>query len=276
LIRSEGPIGVFDSGVGGLSVAREIKSLMPYEDILYIGDNANVPYGPRPKEQIIDLSSAISEYLIHEHAKIIVVACNTASGAALYSLREKFPKISFVGMEPAIKPASASTHTGVIGVLATPNTFSGELYASTLHRFAVDKRVLEDPCLGLVQQVENGELDSLFTREILNRSLAPMLEAGADTIVIGCTHYPFVLSLIREIVGENVVLINPAPAVARQTESLLKREKKVRLDMTRIGSIRLSTTGNKAIFEELVEKISPHDFNGAYYEKLTWKDGKLI
>jgi len=275
LERSEGPIGVFDSGLGGLSVAREIKSLMPYEDILYIGDNANVPYGPRPKEQIIALSSAISEYLIHEHAKIIVVACNTASGAALFRLRENFPEISFVGMEPAIKPAAASTHTGVIGVLATPNTFDGALYASTLHRFAEGKRVLEDPCPGLVQQIENGELDSSKTREILLRSLTPMLEADVDTIVLGCTHYPFVIPLIKEIVGEEVVLINPAPAVARQTESVLKREKTLRTDLKRIGSVKLNTTGNKAVFEGLVKRLIPQDFMGAYFDKLTWQDGKL-
>lgn len=275
MLPIDGPIGIFDSGLGGLSVAKEIKTLMPQEDILYIGDNINAPYGPRPKEQIITFSSAIADFLMKKGAKIIVVACNTASAAALASLRQNFSGISFIGMEPAIKPASESTRSGKIGVLATPNTFSGDLYNSTLHRFAEGKSVMEDPCPGLVQQIEAGELETIRTREILTRSLRPMMNVGVDTIVLGCTHYPFVMPLIREIVGEEVRLINPAPAVAKQTQAVMSREKTLKESKVEIGKTRLLTTGDLGLFSKMVEKICPGDFFGAEFGKLSWHSGVL-
>jgi glutamate racemase len=215
-------IGIFDSGVGGLSVLREIRTLLPGENLLYVADQAHVPYGSRPVDQVRLFSEEITRFLLERGAKIIVVACNTASAAALHGLRKKFPEIPFVGMEPAVKPAAEHTKTGVVGVLATPATFQGALYASVVERFASGVTVLQHTCPGLVSQIELGELDSPPTREILEDALLPMLEKGIDTVVLGCTHYPFVIPLIEQICGERVRVIDPAPAVARQTHHVLE------------------------------------------------------
>src|SRR5919109_1470931 len=209
------PIGIFDSGVGGISVLRAIREQMPEESILYFGDQGHIPYGPRPMEQIRDFSETITRFLLEKGAKIIVVACNTASAAALKYLREKFPDVQFVGMEPAVKPAAEHTQTGKVGVLATPATFQGALYASVVERFANGVELYQDTCPGLVQQIEQGNWDGKETRQILEDALLPMLEKNIDTIVLGCTHYPFVIPLIQQIVGERVRVIDPAPAVAK-------------------------------------------------------------
>jgi glutamate racemase len=219
--KSSSPLGIFDSGVGGLSVLRTIRQQLPDEDIIFFGDQGHVPYGPRPLEQVRDFSEAITRFLIDQGAKLIVVACNTASAAALHYLRQTFPDISFVGMEPAVKPAAETTRTGVVGVLATPATFQGALYASVVERFASNVTLLQDTCPGLVQQIEKGDLDSDATRQILAFALHPMLDQNIDTIVLGCTHYPFVIPLIQQITGPGVRVIDPAPAVARQTARLL-------------------------------------------------------
>lgn len=219
--RFNHPIGVFDSGVGGLSVLREMRVLMPTETFIYFADQKHVPYGPRSLQQVRDFSASITRFLLAQNAKLIVVACNTASAAALHYLRETFPDVSFVGMEPAVKPAAEHTRSGMVGVLATPATFQGELYASVLERFANGVQVLQDACPGLVGQIENGNLDGEETREILENALRPMLNRGIDTVVLGCTHYPFVIPLIEQIVGESVRVIDPAPAVAKQAERLL-------------------------------------------------------
>jgi glutamate racemase len=215
------PIGVFDSGVGGLSVLREIQRQFSQENLIYLADQLHVPYGPRPLAQVRQFSEAISRFLIGQGAKLIVVACNTASAAALYHLRETFPEVPFVGMEPAVKPAAEQTHTGVVGVLATPATFQGRLYASVVERFANGVHLLQDTCPGLVAQIEKGELHGPKTRAILEGALTPMLESSIDRVVMGCTHYPFVIPLIREIVGPEVVVIDPAPAIARQVGRVL-------------------------------------------------------
>ncbi|MCX6034415.1 MAG: glutamate racemase [Chloroflexi bacterium] len=215
------PVGVFDSGVGGLSVLRAIRQQLPKESILYFGDQGHVPYGPRSVEEIRGFSYAITRFLLSLGAKLIVVACNTASAVALHSLRQAFPDISFVGMEPAVKPAAENTRTGVVGVLATPATFQGALYASVVERFAGNVTLLQNTCPGLVQQIEDGALDSSKTREILESALSPMIGRGIDVVVLGCTHYPFVIPLIQEIVGPDVRVIDPAPAVARQVVRLL-------------------------------------------------------
>ena len=215
------PIGVFDSGVGGLSVLRAMRELMPEEPVIYFGDQRHVPYGPRRLGQVRDFSEAITRFLLEQDAKLIVVACNTASAAALHYLRDTFPEVSFVGMEPAVKPAAEHTRSGLVGVLATPATFQGELYASVLERFANGVQVLQDTCSGLVGQIEFGNLGGNETRAILEKALRPMLDRGIDTVVLGCTHYPFVIPLIEQIVGENVRVIDPAPAVAKQVQRLL-------------------------------------------------------
>jgi glutamate racemase len=215
------PIGVFDSGVGGLSVLRTIRSQFPAYPILYFADQAHVPYGPRSLEEVRTFSSEITRFLLEKGAQLIVVACNTASAAALHELRQRFSGVPFVGMEPAVKPAAEGTHSRVVGVLATPATFQSNLYSSVVERFAREVEILQDPCPGLVQQIEGGDLNGPKTRQILEDALHPMLEAGADTIVMGCTHYPFVIPLIQEIAGPGVRVIDPAPAVARQAGRLL-------------------------------------------------------
>jgi glutamate racemase len=218
------PIGIFDSGVGGLSVLRALRAQMPEEAVIYFGDQGHIPYGPRPMEQIRSFSEAITRFLLAQDAKIIVVACNAASAAALKYLREKFPATRFVGMEPAVKPAAEQTHTGKVGVLATPATFQGALYASVVERFASGVELLQDICPGLVQEIEQGHLDGRETRNILEHALTPMLAKNIDTVVLGCTHYPFVIPLIQEIAGENVRVIDPAPAVAGQVRRILEAD----------------------------------------------------
>lgn len=215
------PIGVFDSGVGGLSVLRAIRRELPAEQIIFLGDQIHVPYGSRHLEEVRQFSERITRFLIGKGAKLIVVACNTASAAALHTLRGLFPQMPFVGMEPAVKPAAAQTQSGVVGVLATPATFQGELYASVVERFASDVKVLQSTCPGLVQQIEDGLLEAAETRSILEDALTPMMLQKIDTIVLGCTHYPFVIPLIQSIAGPHVNVIDPAPAVARQVRRLL-------------------------------------------------------
>jgi glutamate racemase len=216
------PIGIFDSGVGGLSVLRAIREQMPEESVIYFGDQGHVPYGSRSIEQIQNFSEGITNFLLEQNAKIIIVACNTASAAALKHLREKFPYVQFVGMEPAVKPAAEHTQTGKVAVLATPATFQGALYASVVERFANGVELFQNTCNGLVQQIEQGNLDGQETRKILDNALLPMLEKNIDTVVLGCTHYPFVIPLIQQIVGDRVRVIDPAPAIAKQVRRLLE------------------------------------------------------
>ena len=237
------PIGVFDSGVGGLSVLRAMRTQLPGETIIYFGDQGHVPYGPRPLEQIQSFSEGITQFLLSQNAKLIVVACNTASAAALTYLRGKFPAVSFVGMEPAIKPAAEHTETGVVGVLATPATFQGALYASVVERFGAGVELLQSTCPGLVGQIEAGNLDGASTRVILEDALFPMLEKNIDTVVLGCTHYPFVIPLIQEIVGDKVRVIDPAPSVARQAKRLLEAQGMLNPSEVR-GDIRFFTSGD--------------------------------
>lgn len=223
-LTGSGAVGLFDSGVGGLSVLRAVREQLPHEELLYLADQFHVPYGERPLEEVCAFSEGITRFLLERGAKIIVVACNTASAAALRHLRAKFSAVRFVGMEPAVKPAAEGTKSGVVGVLATPATFQGALYASVVERFAHDVTILQDTCPGLVQQIEAGNLHGAATRAILERALLPMLAKGIDTVVLGCTHYPFVIPLIQEIVGEDVRVIDPAPAVARQVGRVLQAE----------------------------------------------------
>ena len=260
------PIGIFDSGVGGLSVLREIRVQMPNENIIYFGDQAHVPYGARSMEQIQNFSEGITKFLLKYNSKIIVVACNTASAAALKYLRETFPDVQFVGMEPAIKPAAEKTQTKKVGVLATPATFQGALYASVVERFASDVEIFQNTCSGLVNQIEAGELDSDKTKKILEDALLPMLEKNIDTVVLGCTHYPFVIPLIEKIVGENVRVIDPAPAVAKQTEHLLE-SKSLRNQSDEKGNVQFFTSGDLTSVEIVITKL----FNEVFFiESIQW------
>jgi glutamate racemase len=251
---SSSPIGVFDSGVGGISVLRALREQMPEESVIYFGDQGHVPYGSRSMEEIQGFSEAITRFLLERGAKIIVVACNTASAAALKYLREKFSDVQFVGMEPAVKPAAEHTQTGKVGVLATPATFQGALYASVVERFANGVELFQDTCPGLVQLIEQGKLDGDETRRILARALLPMLEKNIDTVVLGCTHYPFVIPLIQQIVGENVRVIDPAPAVAKQTGRLLD----ARGLRNRSGSkadVKFYTSGDPDVLKSQLPKL---------------------
>lgn len=251
MLTASGSVGLFDSGVGGLSVLRAVREQLPHEELLYLADQFHVPYGERPLEEVCAFSEEITRFLLERGAKMIVVACNTASAAALRHLRAKFSAVRFVGMEPAVKPAAEGTKSGVVGVLATPATFQGALYASVVERFAHDVTILQDTCPGLVQQIEAGNLHGAATRAILERALLPMLAKGIDTVVLGCTHYPFVIPLIQEIVGEHVRVIDPAPAVARQVGRVLQGE-----DLSASGDRRSTvvyyTTGKPAEFARLL------------------------
>ncbi len=269
---STSPIGIFDSGVGGISVLRAIREQMPAESITYFGDQGHVPYGSRSMEQIQSFSEEVTRFLLEQGVKIIVVACNAASAAALKYLRQKFPDVQIVGMEPAVKPAAECTQTGKVGVLATPATFQGVLYASVVERFANGVQLFQNTCPGLVQQIERGELDDGETRRILEDALLPMLEKNIDTVVLGCTHYPFVIPLIQRIVGENVRVINPAPAVARQTGRLLEAKGLRNLSGSR-GSLKFYTSGDPATLRALLPRLL-----GEMGEvgMATWLDSQIV
>lgn len=215
------PVGVLDSGVGGLSVVRAIRTAQPHVDLIYYADQAHLPYGPRPAAEIRQLTEAGVEWLLAQGCEAVVLACNTASAAALQGLREAHPRVPFVGMEPAIKPAAAATRSGVIGVLATPGTLRGELFRKTRERHAAHVRVIEQPCAGWVEQVEGGELAGPAAQALIERDVAPLLAEGADALVLGCTHFPFLAPLIAELAGPAVRLIDPAPAVAAQLSRIL-------------------------------------------------------
>jgi len=270
--QTNNPIGVFDSGVGGLSVLRSLQEQMPGEDIIYFGDQGHVPYGARPMEEIQKFSAGITNFLLNQGSKIIVVACNTASAAALTYLREKFPKVTFVGMEPAVKPAAEATKTGKVGVLATPATFQGALYASVVERFGASVELLQSTCPGLVSQIEKGELDAKATRAILEDALLPMLERNIDTVVLGCTHYPFVIPLIQSIVGENVRVIDPAPAIARQTQRLLDVQG-LRDSSEKTGGLQIFTSGDAKVVRSVILKLLNADLE---VKAAFWKNDQVV
>ncbi len=229
-------IGVFDSGLGGLSVLRELKSLMPKQNFIYFADSAHCPYGDKPSDFILERADNITNFLIEKGVDVVVVACNTATAAAISFLRKKY-SIPFVGIEPAVKPAASVSLNGKVGVLATANTLNAEKYHQTIERFTDKIKVVERVGLGLVEKVENLELNTPELDLILRDCLAPMLEEEVDTIVLGCTHYPFLKDAIQKIVPENVVLLDPAPAVAVQTRKFIS-------NYDEDGNIDFYTTGD--------------------------------
>lgn len=214
-------IGIFDSGSGGLSVLKELRQLIPQARYIYYSDNANCPYGDKAPEFILQRGRFITGLLLDKGADIIVVACNTATAAAISALREEFP-VPFVGMEPAVKPAALQTRTGVIGVLATAGTLKGSLYLDTKSKYEDDVQIIEHVGRGYVELVEGCELSGAHASAVVRASLQPLLDAGADRIVLGCTHYPFLLPLMEAAAPQGVQFINPAPAVARQTLHVLQ------------------------------------------------------
>lgn len=226
-------IGIFDSGVGGLSVFREIFKLLPEEKYIYFSDNAYCPYGEKSRESIIGRAREITGFLLSKGCDIIVVACNTATAAAISTLREEFP-VSFIGMEPAIKPAAKATRTGVVGVLATAGTLKATKYIDTCAKWAQDVKVVEHIGQGFVELVESGKISGPWAEKTVAESLMPLLEAGADTIVLGCTHYPFLSETIAKVAAENterqVGIIDPAPAVAKHLKDTMEEYGLIRKD----------------------------------------------
>lgn len=248
------PIGVFDSGVGGLTVLKAIRGLLPGEPLAYVADQAHLPYGARPTAEVREFAEGIARFLLAEGSKLLVVACNTASAAALHSLRAQHPGVPIVGMEPAVRPAAEVSRSGVIGVLATPATLQGALYSTAVRRFAGGLKVLEHPCPGLVERIEKGELESPATRGILSAALEPMLERGADALVLGCTHYPLVIPLIRDIAGPQLQILDPSAAVARQVARLLE-ERGLGTGAGAEPRLRLHTSGNPAELQRLLPRL---------------------
>lgn len=213
-------IGIFDSGVGGLGILREVRHLLPAADIVYVADSAAVPYGEKSLAQVRERAELISRRLIAMGAGLVVVACNTASAAALHHLRAIHPEVRFVGMEPAVKPAVRLSRTGLIGVVATTATFQGRLFGAVVDRFAADTTVVTAACPRWVKLVEAGELEGVRARGEVEDCLQPLLAAGVDVIVLACTHFPFLSGVIGEVVGPGVTVYDPAPAVARQVRRL--------------------------------------------------------
>ena len=263
------PVGVMDSGVGGLSVLREIRALLPHERFLYAADQGHVPYGPRSIEEVRAFTLGVARFLIEQEAKLVVVACNTASAAALYPLREAFPETPFVGMEPAVKPAARDTRTGRIGVIATEATFQGELYASVVGRFANGVQVETQACPEFVLLAEAGETSGDAAREAVHRRLVPLLAAGIDQLVLGCTHYPLLSPLIQAEVGPGVCIVDPGPAIARQTLRVLEDHNG--LNRTEEpGRVTYATSGNPAAFRRVLHTLLGVDPPAADVRALCW------
>ncbi|MCB0459638.1 MAG: glutamate racemase [Flavobacteriaceae bacterium] len=221
-MNSSSPIGIFDSGVGGLSIWKEIVSLLPNEDTIYLADSKNAPYGEKSKQEIIELCIKNTELLLKKGCKIIVVACNTATTNAIGYLRTNYD-VPFIGIEPAIKPAALQTKTGAVGILATKGTLSSELFHETSKKFTEGITVIEQIGEGLVPLIEKGQIESEEMQKLLQKHLQPMLAKHIDYLVLGCSHYPFLLAEIQKITGNNVTIIDSGEAVARQTKAILEK-----------------------------------------------------
>ncbi len=256
---SRRPIGLLDSGVGGLSVLREVRAQLPAEHLLYLADQAHVPYGPRSIEQVRAFTEGIARFLIAQGVKLIVVACNTASAAALHPLRQQLPAMPFVGMEPAVKPAASATRSGVIGVIATETTFQGELFASVVGRYAQGVRVETRACPELVRLAEAGETTSPRARLAVRRCLAPLLDAGIDQLVLGCTHFPFLSEAIQAEAGPGVTIVDPSPAVARQIGRVLGEHDALN-SAGAPGAVTCYTTGQPDAFRAVLGTLLGAEF----------------
>ncbi len=250
-----GPIGVFDSGVGGLSVLRHIRAALPHEDLLYVADSGFAPYGEKAAAWIVERSTELARFLIEQGAKALVIACNTATAAAAAPLRAQFA-VPVIAMEPAVKPAVAATERGIVGVLATTGTLNSARFAALLEHHAGDVRVLTEPCPGWVDAVERGALDGEATRELVRRHVAPLLAAGADVLVLGCTHYPFLRPVIEAVAGPAVHVIDTGAAVARQLARRLA-EADLASDAARAGGERFWSSGDPARARATLAQLWP-------------------
>lgn len=253
-MANNAPVGVFDSGVGGLSVLREIHQRLPQESLLYLADSAHVPYGEKSADYIRQRCQRITEFLLKQGAKALVVACNTATAAAVNDLRAHYPQLPVVGMEPALKPAVAHTQTGVVGVLATTGTLNSARFAALLERYSGSTRILTQPCPGLVELIEEGQLDGPKTRQLLERLTAPLLAIGCDTLILGCTHYPFIKPLLQQILPPSVSLIDTGAAVASRLQQVLS-EREALADGSIPASVRFWSTGDTAQTAHILPKL---------------------
>ena len=247
------PVGVFDSGVGGLSVLRAIRQELPHEHLLYVGDSGCAPYGDRSAAFVTERAAAMTRFLVELGAKAVVVACNTATAIAVESLRARLA-VPIIAIEPAVKPAASRTRTRIVGVLATTATLSSPNMAKLLANYGSDVEFLVQPCPGLADQVERGELASEETRVLVERYVRPLTDKGADILVLGCTHYPFLSPLIEEIAGPGVDVIDPATAVARELRRRLQSADLLRTG-TEPGSERFWTTGSVEAVASIVEQL---------------------
>lgn len=239
-------IGVFDSGLGGLAVVREIAFTLPDERIFYFGDTRHMPYGTRRLDEIREFSLAIAQRLIHLPAKVIVVACNTASAAALASLREAFPEKMFVGMEPAVKPAALNSKTGVIGVLATPATFGGKPFKRLQELFGCGTEIISRPCPGLADAIETYGPSAPEVAALLDTFITPLLPRGIDHLVLGCTHYSLAEAAIRKCAGPGISIVDPSPAVSRRVRQVLSESGL--LAKGGAGTLRACVSGDAEMF----------------------------
>ena len=253
------PIGLLDSGVGGLGVLREVRRLLPCESFIYYADEAHMPYGPRSRAEIRGFVGDIVRFLLEHDCKMIVIPCNAANAAALHWLRDQYPSLPIVGMEPAIKPAAEATRSGVVGVITTQVTFQGELFASVIDRFARGIQVETQVCPEFVLLVENGAIDSPHSRQVVADYLAPLVAAGIDQLVIGCTHFTFLQDQLQAYLGDGVTIIDPAPAVARQTARILAAHNNA-TDSPADGTTNYYSSGAPEHLRELiVALLGEHD-----------------
>ena len=247
------PVGVLDSGVGGISVLRHIHALLPHEDLIYFADSKHAPYGNKTPDEIKARCMEIADFLMSKNVKALVVACNTATAAAIDALRETFD-IPIIGMEPAVKPAAEASKNGIIGVLATVGTLKSAQFAALLEAYGRDVQVVTQACVGLVECIERGELDTLETKALIRQYTAPLLAEGADTIVLGCTHYPFVKHVIQEIVGDKITLIDTGAAVAKQLKRQLE-EKGLLSTSQQNAEVMFWTNSEAKNAEQVTEKL---------------------
>nr|MBN1229066.1 glutamate racemase [Anaerolineae bacterium] len=268
----ERPIGMLDSGVGGLSILREVQYQLSNENILYFADRAHVPYGPRPAEEIREFASSITRFFLERDAKVVVLACNAASAASLHFLRESFPDIPFVGMEPAVKPAAENTRKGIIGVITTAATYQGELFASVVDRFAADIDVKTQVCPEFVELVEAGQLDTPEVWAAVRMRLAPLLESGIDQLVLGCTHFPFLIPVIQKVAGGSVMIVDPSSAVARQVGRVMADHRNA-IDHT--GTITYYTSGDPDSFARLAAQLLDRPVKVKEVVPVTWEGNEI-
>ena len=251
---SNHPIGIFDSGLGGITIFEEIHSILPNENIIYLADSKNAPYGKKSKEKIIELSIKNTELLIKKGCKLIVVACNTASTNAVKTLRENY-ELPFIRIQPAIKPAALNSKTKTVGILATEGTITSELFYETSQRFASGVEVVEQIGEGIVELIESGKMHSHEMDVLLRKYLYPMLEKKIDYLVLGCTHYPFLKPQLSEIIGYNVNIIDSGEAVARQTKNILEIENLVNTTKSK-GKQYFYINKNPDVFQSILTTIN--------------------